>query len=167
MQGEGGQGGAGKSQPVSSNAKTGFIIASLGGHFRVFMKSDSESRQPYKCVEGEDLTPHERELNSNPQLDRDLTYMKVLSMALSPKEDNIVFTMSSNQIFKVPVSLDSRSSDDLQRYDYLISGFHSHPIFGMDVCLKKTIVATCSSDRTVRVWDYGKQQHALVPDIVQ
>ena len=66
MQGEGGQGGAGKSQPVNSNAKTGFIIASLGGHFRVFMKSDSESRQPYKCVEGEDLTPHERELNANP-----------------------------------------------------------------------------------------------------
>ena len=93
--------------------------------------------------------------------------MKVHSMALSPKEDNIVFTMSSNQIFKVPVSLDSRNSDDTLRYDYLISGFHSHPIFGMDVCLKKTIIATCSSDRTVRIWDYGSQPHALVPSIVQ
>jgi len=36
---------------LNPNAKTGFIIASLGGHFRVFLKSDSESRQPYKSVE--------------------------------------------------------------------------------------------------------------------
>jgi len=77
------------------------------------MKSDSESRQPYKSVEGEDVYPHERELTANPQLDRDLTYMKVTNMALSPKEDNIVFTMSSNQIFKVPIALDSRNSEDL------------------------------------------------------
>jgi hypothetical protein len=76
------------------------------------MKSDSESRQPYKCIDGEDLVPHERELTANPQLDRDLTYMRVCSMALSPKEDAIVFTMSSSQLFKVPVSLDSRTSDD-------------------------------------------------------
>jgi WD40 repeat protein len=102
------------------------------------------------------MYPNERELNANPQLDRDLTYMKCSSMALSPKEDSLIFTMNSNQIFKVPIALDSRNSEDLVRYDYLISGFHSHPIFGMDICLKKTIVATCSSDRTVRVWDYGK-----------
>ena len=102
------------------------------------------------------MYPNERELNANPQLDRDLTYMKCSSMALSPKEDSLIFTMNSNQIFKVPIALDSRNSEDLVRYDYLISGFHSHPIFSMDICLKKTIVATCSSDRTVRVWDYGK-----------
>jgi WD40 repeat protein len=48
----------------------------------------------------------------------------------------------------------------------LICPFHSHPIFGMDVCLKKQIVATCSSDRTVRVWNYSAKDE-LTPDIVQ
>jgi len=36
----------------------------------------------------------------------------------------------------------------------------------MDVCLKKQIVATCSSDRTVRVWNYSAKDE-LTPDIVQ
>jgi len=36
----------------------------------------------------------------------------------------------------------------------LISSFHSKPIFGLDVCIKKELVATCSSDRTVRLWSY-------------
>jgi WD40 repeat protein len=34
----------------------------------------------------------------------------------------------------------------------------------MDVCLKKQIVATCSSDRTVRVWNYSAKDE-LIPDI--
>jgi WD40 repeat protein len=34
----------------------------------------------------------------------------------------------------------------------------------MDVCLKKEIVATCSSDRTVRVWDYSAKNE-LKPKI--
>jgi cilia- and flagella-associated protein 57 len=90
--------------------------------------------------------------------------MKVTHMALSPKEDTIVFTMSSNQIFKVPINLD-RPGDD-HTYEYLICAFHSHPIFGMDVCLKKQIIATCSSDRTVRVWNYGTHAHEIKPDII-
>lgn len=36
----------------------------------------------------------------------------------------------------------------------MISSFHSKPIFGLDVCIKKELVATCSSDRTVRLWSY-------------
>ena len=36
----------------------------------------------------------------------------------------------------------------------------------MDVCLKKQIVATCSSDRTVRVWDYSLKDE-IKPLIIQ
>jgi hypothetical protein len=39
--------------------KSGFVIASQSGMFRVFVKSDSESRQPYRRVEGDDLHPAE------------------------------------------------------------------------------------------------------------
>jgi WD40 repeat protein len=135
------------------NAKSGFVVASTSGQFRVFVSSADGSRQPYKTVPGEDLTLVESEIQNSSQLARDIEYMKVTHMALSPKEDTIVFTMSSNQIFKVPINLD-RPGDD-HTYEYLICAFHSHPIFGMDVCLKKNIIATCSSDRTVRVWNYG------------
>jgi hypothetical protein len=42
---------------TSKHHKSGFVVASLGGNFRVFIKSDSESRQPYKRVDGNDLFP--------------------------------------------------------------------------------------------------------------
>ena len=40
------------------------------------------------------------------------------------------------------------------KYDFLIFPFHSGPVNGLDICLKKTIMASCSSDNTVRVWNY-------------
>jgi len=64
----------------------------------------------------------------------------------------------------VPINLE-RPSDD-SHYDYLICPFHSHPIFGMDVCLKKEIAATCSSDRSVRIWDYSAKNE-VKPKIIQ
>jgi len=162
-----------KTQPTGTN--TGFIVASLSGVFRVFMMADFGSRNPYKDSE-HDLEPTQRELDQNEQLDRDLTYMKVTDMALSPKQDQLIFTTSSNQLLRVPINLASHSpseggrpAESLEgtRYDYMINAFHSQPIFGMDICLKKPILATCSSDRTVRVWNYGVQQYAMVPEIVQ
>ena len=39
-------------------------------------------------------------------------------------------------------------------FDYLVQSFHSAHITGMDVCLRKAIIGTCSLDRTVRVWNY-------------
>jgi hypothetical protein len=88
-------GGEAGSKP-GANQKTGFIIATLGGLFRVFVKTDNESRQPYRRVEGDDLFPADSQLDAEKRLEKDLSYMKVPCMALSPREDALVFTMSSN-----------------------------------------------------------------------
>ena len=40
-------------------------------------------------------------------------------------------------------------------YEYLVHPFHSRPITGMDVCIKKNLIATCSSDKTVKIWSYS------------
>jgi cilia- and flagella-associated protein 57 len=37
--------------------------------------------------------------------------------------------------------------------------FHSDKITGLDVCIRKTLVATCSTDKTVRIWNY--MEHTL------
>ena len=33
--------------------------------------------------------------------------------------------------------------------------FHSSAVVGLDTCLRKPLVATCSSDRSVRIWNYN------------
>ena len=53
---------------------------------------------------------------------------------------------------KVSINLERPHED--QKYEHLISSYHSKQIHGLDVCIKKELVATCSSDRTVRLWSY-------------
>ena len=53
---------------------------------------------------------------------------------------------------KVQVNLERATEDT--RYEYVIFPFHIRMISGMDVCVKKKQVATCSHDKTVRVWNY-------------
>lgn len=77
---------------------------------------------------------------------------KVRALALSSTEDILLFTTENNQIMKVNVNLE-RPSDDA-KYEYLIYPFHSRAIHGMDICIKKTLVGTCSIDKTVRIWNY-------------
>jgi hypothetical protein len=52
---------------------------------------------------------------------------------------------------RINISLE-RPTDDA-KYEYLICPFHSRSIQGMDICIKKNLVATCSIDKTVRIWN--------------
>ena len=44
-------------------------------------------------------------------------------------------------------------------FDYLITSFHSKYVTGLDTCIKKQIIATCSFDRTVRLWGFESRSH--------
>ena len=37
-------------------------------------------------------------------------------------------------------------------FDLLSQGFHSQGVTGVDVCVRKPLVATCSTDKSVRIW---------------
>jgi len=50
-------------------------------------------------------------------------------------------------------SLDNKNVEAV--YEYLVHPFHSRGITGMDVCIKKNLIATSSSDRTVKIWSYS------------
>ena len=32
--------------------------------------------------------------------------------------------------------------------------FHSGPIIGMDICVRKPLIATASRDKTIKIWNY-------------
>jgi len=52
---------------------------------------------------------------------------------------------------KVNVNVDKPLDDT--KYEYLMYPFHSRAIQGMDICIKKNLIATCSIDKTVRIWN--------------
>lgn len=66
---------------------------------------------------------------------------------------------SDNQLFEVKIISQRIKSDDMRP---LISLFHGPGgITGMDTCIRKTLVATCGVDRTIRLWDIVEQQMYL------
>lgn len=54
------------------------------------------------------------------------------------------------------------TSPENMRFEYLFYPSHSAAINGLDVCIKKQYVATCSSDKTVRIWDYERKTLEIV-----
>lgn len=84
----------------------------------------------------------------------------VSSMVLTQTEDQLFFTTENNQLLKVNLGLDL--AEERSRFDYVICNFHSQPITGMDVCIRKQLVATCSKDKTIRVWNYAMRTLEIV-----
>jgi cilia- and flagella-associated protein 57 len=36
--------------------------------------------------------------------------------------------------------------------------FHRKEVTGLDICIRKQLIATCSSDHTVRIWNYNTRK---------
>jgi len=122
------------------------------------LKNDSVGI-PYKRAETDKddvamSSNYERSNNrSFTQLYTDVMYHKITSMCLNPNEEQIIFGTNNNQLISLKINLE-KPSDEAMPYDYLITSFHSKHVSSLDTCIQKQLVATCSVDRTVRLWNY-------------
>eukprot|EP00668_Euglena_longa_P029544 GGOE01036896.1.p1 GENE.GGOE01036896.1~~GGOE01036896.1.p1 ORF type:complete len:1223 (+),score=435.55 GGOE01036896.1:45-3713(+) len=80
--------------------------------------------------------------------------MKVRGFALSQQEEYLCLTSSNNQIFVLNLSNADFSKAEDAIFEPLSQSFHSAPITGLDICIRKPLVASCSKDKTVRIWNY-------------
>jgi len=46
-------------------------------------------------------------------------------------------------------------------FKYLQGHFHSDAIIGLDVCIRKQLLVTCSKDKTVCIWNYEQRRLEL------
>jgi len=129
---------------------SGFVCGGENGILSIFEKS-GDDKEVYARSKTLRIT------NSTQYKELSETYLdhKILNFNLSPSNENLVLSTSSSQIFTLNIS----SSDILQKeddikFEYLSIPFHSKPITGMSTAIRKPIVATCSTDKTVRVWNY-------------
>lgn len=58
-----------------------------------------------------------------------------------------------NQLFTFR-SLFLSKQGDIATFELLSQAFHHGVITGMDVCIRKPLIATCGLDRSVRIWNY-------------
>lgn len=80
----------------------------------------------------------------------------VTSMAVSPSEEQLIVTTDQNQLYHIVLSSAElvKQQGDSTFFELLAQAFHSGQVTGLDVCMRKPLVATCSTDRSIRVWNY-------------
>ncbi|ORX57709.1 WD repeat-containing protein 65 [Piromyces finnis] len=77
----------------------------------------------------------------------------VISLSINPSEDTIVCATSNNQIFSV-MSVNSEFKSDETRFELLSQPFHYGKIYSLDTCIRKPLLVTCGSDKSIRIWNY-------------
>jgi WD40 repeat protein len=114
----------------------GFIYGGSNGSVIAYEKSDD--KEYYKKVKEMRL----KEENS-----------KVSHIAMSPSEDSLLCTLETNQIYTVSLSNADIKNDEIT-LDLLAQPFHHGQITGLDVCVRKPLMVTCSNDHSVRLWNF-------------
>lgn len=135
----------------------GFIIGWSSGLMQAFERVDGyNGTASYRRF---------KELYTQLEQPYQLMHFPITSMALTSTEDSMFFITENNQLLKVNLALDD--SDQHPKFDYVICNFHSQAITGMDVCIRKQLVVTCSKDKTIRIWNYATRTLEIVSQVLQ
>lgn len=143
-----------KGQPAPTPARVecfgayarGFVVGDSRGTVHVFERADE--RELYRAVRKESLP---QTLPNAQQL--------VKHVALSPGEDTVVCSTDRMQLYRLSLVAGDDGKPEEASLTVLGHPFHFGPVTGVDVCIRKPLVATCSIDSSVRVWNY--EDHSL------
>nr|PNR46824.1 hypothetical protein PHYPA_013944 [Physcomitrium patens] len=82
------------------------------------------------------------------------TNARVHGLALSSEEDVLICLLSTNRLIHLCFDeIDTMSADTVSK-KVQAQSYHQAFITGMDTCLLKPFVVTCSKDNSVRVWNF-------------
>lgn len=124
----------------------GFIVAGNGLIYAYEKCEDGGA--PYRLI----TNPIEVRLESKDNLGSNMNY-QITSMTLSHTEDYVYIITKSNQLLKADIPL-YEGADSKPKFDFVHCCFHTQEITGLDICIRKQLIVTCSKDRTVKIWNY-------------
>lgn len=86
----------------------------------------------------------------------------VTCLALNPSEELLAVATSSSRAYFLSLTNSDMLRPEEMKFEPLIEPFHTGPIVGMDVCIRKPLVVTCGADSSIRVWNYLERQMECV-----
>ncbi|XP_067997149.1 cilia- and flagella-associated protein 57 [Melanerpes formicivorus] len=78
----------------------------------------------------------------------------IISICFSPSEETIIIYTNKNQLYMFTMLSTDLLKEKAAYFVYLNSPLHSASVTGLDICIWKPILATCSLDRSVHIWNY-------------
>jgi len=103
----------------------------------------------------------EVKLDSAASLGSALGVGAVTAMTVSPSEETVAIATSTNQLLTFSLSPTDFLKAEDSAVEHALTSFHSGPIFGLDVCVRKPLVVTCGTDKSVRIWNYVDKTQEL------
>ncbi|XP_071420692.1 cilia- and flagella-associated protein 57 isoform X1 [Pithys albifrons albifrons] len=85
---------------------------------------------------------------------KDSDRQDVTCICFSPSEETMVISTNKNQLYMFTMVSNKLIKEKTSYFAYLNFPLHSDSITGLDMCIWKPILATCSLDRSVRIWNY-------------
>lgn len=78
----------------------------------------------------------------------------ITSLTVSPSEETLIASTDLSQLYYITLSSADIGKGDQAQFEVLAQAFHYGQIMGLDVCARKPLIATCSMDKSVRIWNY-------------
>lgn len=126
----------------------GFLVAQ-GSSFFIYRTSRVDDRAPLKLA-GERCT---LSIKNEPSHQGGSNIIE--SMCINSKENYVYVTTSQGQMIGGHLDCKAASGPPYSAsFDYVQGLFHKNEITGLDVCIRKQLIVTCSRDKTVNIWDY-------------
>lgn len=138
-----------KTSPVTSIVaySKGFACACDLGTVHLFEKIEDKDFYKKVRVIKIALDP----CNSDPIQARSQT---IHSLCVSPSEEVLTASTDKSQLYSASLSSNDLGKGDEGQFDPLTYSFHSKEVTGLDVCIRKPLIATCSLDCSIRVWNF-------------
>ncbi|XP_028666683.1 cilia- and flagella-associated protein 57 [Erpetoichthys calabaricus] len=80
-------------------------------------------------------------------------HQEILTLCISPSEETLLASTDHCQLYSIALSSAEIKGEQAQ-FEFLSYCFHSGVITGLDGCIRKPLIATCSLDRSVRIWNF-------------
>lgn len=120
----------------------GFLIGGSNATFYIYDKNDRDHRAPYTRIE--------RKIQN-----KDPAYANLaINSCCLINDDTIVCGFENGSLMEVPFSNEKTTPEEKFHFDHLILPFHTATITDFDICLRKPLLATCSMDKYVKIWNY-------------
>lgn len=125
----------------------GFVCGGKRGTAHLYEKS--EDRDQYRKVRTVKVPPDPHSTDPNRA-----EMQQIISLSVSPSEENMIAATDACQLYSIALSSAELNRGDQTFFEPLAQSYHSSSVTGLDVCIRKPLIASCSIDRSVRVWNY-------------
>lgn len=140
----------------------GFMIGCAGGAVAIYERNEESITSGAQALAAQSTANQTKELyRKSKEFNLHDSSAKVLCLALSPSEDSIVCSLDNCQLYSMQLSATEMKGDEA-KLEVFSQAFHHGIITGMDTCIRKPLIVTCSSDHSIRVWNYLDNTSELI-----